>query len=137
MQHYIVMTIIMIFAGILSTMNVWVDSVYDIRLSMNDAYMISLMVGWMLFFMALLDRHFIVLGVSTALIIFTLTAIRFQLLIDEKQYLRGMIPHHSMAVHMSRRMLAKSNTISHLLNGIIASQNKEIDYMKSKLKEKK
>ena len=43
----------MIIAGLLSTMNIWVDKYQDIRYSMNDVYMILLMAGWMLFFMGL------------------------------------------------------------------------------------
>ena len=52
-NHYIVMFIIMIIAGLLSTMNVWIDKYQDIRYSLNDVYMILLMAGWMLFFMGL------------------------------------------------------------------------------------
>ena len=33
----------MIFAGALSTMNVWVDKISDIRFSVNDLYMILLL----------------------------------------------------------------------------------------------
>ena len=37
------MFFIMIVAGALSTMNVWVDKISDIRFSLNDLYMILLM----------------------------------------------------------------------------------------------
>ena len=37
------MFFIMIVAGALSTMNVWVDKISDIRFSVNDLYMILLM----------------------------------------------------------------------------------------------
>jgi hypothetical protein len=42
-SHYIIMFFIMIFAGVLSTMNVWVDKISDIRFSLNDVYMILLL----------------------------------------------------------------------------------------------
>ena len=42
-SHYIIMFFIMIVAGALSTMNVWVDKISDIRFSLNDVYMILLM----------------------------------------------------------------------------------------------
>ena len=42
-SHYIIMFFIMIIAGSLSTMNVWVDKISDIRFSLNDLYMILLM----------------------------------------------------------------------------------------------
>jgi hypothetical protein len=38
--------------------------------------------------------------------------IRNQFLITERQYKLGMIPHHSMAVHMSKKLLEKENNIS-------------------------
>ena len=46
-SHYGVMFIIMIVSGLLSTMNVWVDKIEDIRFSLNDLYMTLLMTGWM------------------------------------------------------------------------------------------
>ena len=42
-NHYIVMFFIMILSGLFSTMNVWADKYDDMRLSINDAYMILLM----------------------------------------------------------------------------------------------
>jgi hypothetical protein len=42
-SHYIIMFFIMIVAGALSTMNVWVDKISDIRFSLNDVYMILLL----------------------------------------------------------------------------------------------
>ena len=44
-RHYLVMFFIMLVAGVLSTMNVWADKIDDIRLSLNDLYMILLMNG--------------------------------------------------------------------------------------------
>jgi hypothetical protein len=43
----------MVLSGLLSTMNVWVDKVDDIRFSINDLYMTLLMTGWMFLFMGL------------------------------------------------------------------------------------
>lgn len=37
-NHYVTMFFIMIFSGLLSTMNVWVDKVDDIRFSINYVY---------------------------------------------------------------------------------------------------
>lgn len=60
-------------------------------------------------------------------------AIRTQFLITEQQYLKGMIPHHSMAVFMSKKMSETPNNIQHLLSNIIKSQEEEIAYIKTKL----
>lgn len=130
-NHYQVMFIIMIISSLLSTMNVWVDKLDDIRFSLNDIYMALLMTGWMLFFMGIYykDTNPTIFGLSLAL--FSIWCIRNQFLITEKQYKLGMIPHHSMAIHMSKQLLNKKNNIQPFLNGIINGQEKEIKYMKN------
>ena len=125
-NHYFVMFVIMIIAGLLSTMNVWVDKLDDIRFSINDAYMTLLMTGWMFFFMGLVYQEISVLFIGLLLIIINIWCIRNQFLINETQYKLGMIPHHSMAVHMSKKLLEKENNISPLLKNIIKEQEKEI-----------
>lgn len=127
------MAIIMLFAGLLSTMNVWANLVSDIRLSLNDFYMIFLMIGWMLLFMSVYNKDYKVSVISIVIVGFSLLAIRKQLFINERQFLLGMIPHHSMAVLMSKKMKNKNNDIKELLDNIIESQNKEIDFMKNRL----
>jgi hypothetical protein len=123
----------MFLAGYMSTMNNWIDKWDDFRFSLNDFYMVGLMTGWMLFFMGLfaLQPQRIVFGLVLAGIFYLL--IRKQWFITEIQYLKGMIPHHSMAVMMSKRLEKKPNSISHLLDQIIQSQEKEIIIMKSYL----
>ena len=44
-----------------------------------------------------------------------------------------MIPHHSMAVMMSKRLQEKPNSIQHLLDQIIETQKIEIIIMKKYL----
>jgi uncharacterized protein (DUF305 family) len=44
-----------------------------------------------------------------------------------------MIPHHSMAILMSKRLEKKPNSIQHLLDQIIETQKKEIIIMKQYL----
>jgi hypothetical protein len=127
------MTAIMIVSGFLSTMNVWANSYDDLRLSLNDVYMVLLMTGWMLFFMGLYSSYTLGTLIGLGTLIFSLYAIRTQLFISERQFLLGMIPHHSMAVHMSKKLQQKPNTLSDLLKNIIESQQEEIVYMKRKL----
>ncbi len=136
-HHYIVMFFIMIISGLLSTMNIWVDKVSDIRFSMNDIYMTLLMTGWMFLFMALYYKEKIIFIIGLFLVIFNIICIRTQFLVSENQYKLGMIPHHSMAIHMSKKLLNKKrenngnneNMISFLEN-IINTQEKEILFMK-------
>ena len=132
-NHYVVMFVIMILAGALSTMNVWVDSVDDIRFSLNDAYMILLMTGWMLLFMGLYYASIVPTLVGLVLVIVNIAAIRTQAFITEDQFLQGMIPHHSMAVLMSKRLIGRPNSIGPFLSGIITTQEQEIAFMKKRL----
>ena len=130
-NHYVIMFFIMLVSGLLSTMNVWVDKVDDIRLSMNDAYMTLLMTGWMFLFLGLVYQDMSVFFVGLFLIIMNVWCIRTQFLITETQYKLGMIPHHSMAVHMSKKLLEKENRINSFVKNIINTQEDEISFLKN------
>ena len=56
-NHYVIMFFIMVLSGLLSTMNVWVDKIDDMRFNINDAYMTLLMTGWMFLFMGLIYQE--------------------------------------------------------------------------------
>jgi hypothetical protein len=120
----------MVLSGILSTMNIWVNKLDDIRFSINDAYMTLLMTGWMFLFMGLIYKEIVVFFIGLSLIIFNIWCIRNQFLITEGQYKLGMIPHHSMAVHMSKKLLEKKNNISTFVKNIIKTQEDEILILK-------
>jgi hypothetical protein len=120
----------MILSGLLSTMNVYADKLDDIRWSLNDIYMTTLMTGWMITFMSIYYKDVKPFIIGSCFVIFSFYAIRTQLFISQDQYLLGMIPHHSMAILMSKRLLTKDNSITPFLNKIITTQTKEINYMK-------
>lgn len=124
------MFVIMILSGLLSTMNMWADKLDDVRFSVNDVYMVLLMTGWMFLFMGIVDRHMGIIFIGASLVVFNLWCIRTQFLVSEEQYKFSMIPHHSMAIHMSKKLLEKQNNIAPFLNDIIETQEKEILFMK-------
>lgn len=130
-NHYVIMFFIMVLSGLLSTMNVWVDKIDDIRFSINDVYMTLLMTGWMFLFMGAVYQEISVFFMGLSLVIFNIWSIRNQFLITEAQYKLGMIPHHSMAVHMSKKLLEKKNNISSFVKNIIKTQEDEIYYLKN------
>jgi len=134
--HYIVMFIISMLSGLLSTMNIWATGFSDMRTSLNDVYMSSLMTGWMFLFMGLVYQETTTFIFGTVLTIASIVCIRIQYGITQDEYIKGMIPHHSMAVHMSKRLLEKPNTINTFLQKIITTQTEEIQFMK-RLKEPK
>jgi hypothetical protein len=128
--HYTIMFFIMILSGLLSTMNVWVDKYEDIRFSINDMYMIMLMTGWMFFFMGLVYQKVSIFLIGITLVLMNIYFIRNQFLVTETQYKLGMIPHHSMAVHMSKKLLEKENNIETFLKNLINVQEDEILFFK-------
>jgi hypothetical protein len=69
-----------------------------------------------------------VIGIS--LVATNIYFIRNQFLITETQYKLGMIPHHSMAIHMSKKLLEKENNIENFLKHLINTQENEILFLK-------
>ena len=134
MDHNVIMLLACFLAGFASTMNIWVEKWDDVRIGLNDFYMVGLMTGWMFFFMGVFSLHIgrVVFGAIVAGLFFYL--IRNQVFLTEIQYLRGMIPHHSMAVTMSRRLLEKgAGPLTPFVQNIIDTQEREITIMKSAL----
>ena len=141
-NSYLVMFIIMIISGLLSTMNIWADKASDIRFSINDLYMVLLMSGWMFLFMGLYYRQLNIGAIGLCIVFIIIWCIRTQFMVTKQQYLLGMIPHHSMAILMSKQLLKKEeekekeekeeNTDFEIfLEKIIDTQENEIMYMKN------
>jgi len=117
-------------------MNVWVDKLDDIRFSINDMYMTLLMTGWMFLFMGVYYQEFVIMFIGGFLVVLFIWCIRTQFMVTYEQYMLGMIPHHSMAIHMSKELLQSMNKpskIKDFLTNIINTQEKEIKYMKRML----
>lgn len=121
----------MILSGLLTTMNVWVDKWSDIRWSINDIYMTLLMTGWMFLFMGLYYREWIITVIGGVFVVSNIWCIRNQFLVTNEQYVLGMIPHHSMAVLMSKKLIQNQPPLlNDFVSNIITTQEKEIEYMK-------
>jgi len=137
MMSTLTMILISIVSALLSGMWVWADKWSDIRLSINDFYMAFLMTGWMFLLQGILLRETKYLLMGIVLVVASLIAIRFQILVSQAQYLEGMIPHHSMAIFLSKKQIEKSGNNEKILGGlpfsIIQGQDKEIELMKQML----
>lgn len=121
----------MILSGLLATMNVMADKLDDVRFSINDVYMTLLMTGWMFLFMGVYYSELYVLCFGLFLVVTNIWCLRTQFLVSDKQYILGMIPHHSMAVLMSKKLLLRqSSVLNDFVANIIDTQEKEIIYMK-------
>lgn len=99
--------------------------------------MIILMTGWMVFFMGVYYKHVQYIGIGATALISSLYCIRTQAFITQNQYAKGMIPHHSMAIHMSKKLLEREENLStplmKLANSIIKGQEAEIHILKSQV----
>jgi hypothetical protein len=120
-------------SALLSSMFVWADKLSDIRLSINDFYMAFLMTGWMFVLEGALTAQTFYTFFGLALLLLSFYAIRTQLFVTKNQYIQGMIPHHSMAIHMSRKLIQKygDSVVAGLPGEIIKAQENEIRLLKS------
>ncbi len=108
----------------------------------NMFYMAVLMAAPVTLFMLVSMRHMypnrklnIIIGIVFALLtIGSYGAIRAQMGVGDKQFLRAMIPHHSGAILMCREANITDQEISGLCKEIIDGQQREIDQMEGILK---
>ncbi|MFN7118945.1 MAG: DUF305 domain-containing protein [Saprospiraceae bacterium] len=115
------------------------DQFSHVYLSLNRFYMTTLMVApmalVMLGFMSAMYHNKkingIIIASSLALLIGVFLLLRHQTLIDDKQYLRSMIPHHSSAILVSEEAQLDDPEVQALAKQIIESQKKEIEQMKA------
>jgi uncharacterized protein (DUF305 family) len=109
----------------------------------NQFYMAGLMAMPMIIIELLLmksmymnkKRNALIFGASLIGLLGFYTAIRQQAAINDKQFLKSMIPHHAGAILMCNEANISDPEIKKLCEEIIASQKKEIEEMKSKLAE--
>jgi hypothetical protein len=64
-----------------------------------------------------------------ALAVVALWLSRSQHFVDDREYMKGMVPHHSIAILTSERSDLDDLRVCELANGIIRSQRVEIDEM--------
>lgn len=127
------MFVISMLAALLSSMSFWADKWSDVRLSLNDFYMAFLMTGWMFFLEGAWMLHGSYVVGGAFLILVSFICIRLQAFVNIQQYIRGMIPHHSMAVLMSKKLIAKygESVLGNLPREIVKGQESEIVYLKN------
>ncbi len=116
-----------------------IDQVDHIYLSMTRFYMTLMMVAAMALLMLAMMRmmyknrklNMIIILSSAAAFILSLVGVRTQTFVGDVQYMKGMIPHHSIAIMTSKNANIKDPEVRKLANGIIAAQEKEIAQMKA------
>lgn len=118
------------------------NSYKNITFSVGKFYMsviMALLMGLLEVFM--FDIHMRIISLYYYLILFFILSIfiylyRNQIYIEDKDYLKEMIEHHSMAVLTSDEILQKtqSERIKKLAESILTTQEKEIEYMRQLIK---
>lgn len=115
-----------------------VDKASSIFINLNNFYMTGMMLAPMLLLMPLTMAAmypnkkmnlWIYLG-STAVFGILFSFMRYQTFIDDKEFLRSMIPHHSGAVLMCGKAKLTDPEIKELCSQIIDGQRAEIEQMK-------
>ena len=133
-----VLTLLCSFIIMYGVMFLNVDEADHIYLSMTRLYMTLMMVTAMALLMLAMMRmmyknrklNVIIILSSTAMFIISLIGVRTQTFVGDVQYMKGMIPHHSIAIMTSKNANIKDPEVRKLADGIIAAQEKEIAQMK-------
>ena len=105
--------------------------------NIGKAYLATIMGLFMVLIEVMMhDNQYHVLSLNWYAILFALLGMftylyRKQIFIDDKQYLEGMIEHHSMAVFQSEEILKKTDNydVAKLAKNIIQIQNDELKFM--------
>lgn len=79
--------------------------------------------------------NLIIIFISAVVLVACFFFIRVQTAVSDRQFLKSMIPHHAAALLMVNGAKISDPEIKKLADDIISSQQKEIDFMKAKLKQ--
>ena len=142
LKYQSIMFIIMVFVGIsFNAMNMLVFRFDDLYLSLTLFYGGLIMASNMMWAHEII--HFIyhgkmnkiIFSIGIILTILTTLIIRSQVFVDDNQWLRRMISHHSTALTTSHKIKNKTQNpkLKQLAEDIIDTQEKEISQMKQLL----
>ena len=141
-KRFAVMAVAM-FVAMYFIMYAMIDGLQNLIPNINNLYMTLLMVSAMLIIEIWIMKgmyqnkkiNWAIITVSLAIGIFSWFGIREQLFVGDKEFVKGMIPHHAAAVLMSEKAKLTDPELMELQKNILETQAKEIELMKRKLKE--
>ncbi len=118
-----------------------VDRFDHFYINMTRFYMTLLMVSAMALLMFGMMRtmyqdrklNSIIAIAAVAVFILALIGVRTQTAIGDVHYMKGMVPHHSIAIMVSKNAHLKDPEVKKLAQSIIDAQEKEITQMKMTL----
>ena len=142
-KKQLIMFIVMVIIGMLfNPMNILAYRFSDLYISQTLFYGGLLMASNMIWAHEIVHYlsmgHFNILFFSVGIILsigISIFLLRDQLMVNDKQWLRRMISHHSTALTTSHKIYNKTDNIQlkELANEIINTQEREIELMKSML----
>jgi hypothetical protein len=125
---------LIMFALTYSGVNAW----NEIFLNLNRFYMALIMVSAMVPVMVLVMwkmfpntiTNGIILGAAALVFVGSFAALRAEAAVGDEQFLRSMIPHHSIAIHTCLNASITDQEVKDLCDQIIESQRSEIAQMR-------
>jgi peptidoglycan/LPS O-acetylase OafA/YrhL len=133
---YIMLALSFVLMYVIMFLNV--DDPSHIYINMTRFYMTLLMVCAMAVLMVAMmpvmyankKKNTIIITSSAVVFILAFAGVHKQAGIGDTQYMKGMIPHHSIAIMTSQNAHIKDARVRKLADGIIKTQKKEIAEMK-------
>ena len=141
-KRFAIMAVVM-FVAMYFIMYAMIDGLNNLIPNINNLYMTFLMVSAMLIIEIWIMKgmyenkkiNWGIIIISAAIGIFSWFGIREQLFVGDKEFVKGMIPHHAAAVLMSEKANLTDPELIKLQKNILTTQAEEIEFMKRKLKE--
>jgi uncharacterized protein (DUF305 family) len=135
--------LVLSFISMYILMYAMVNRLENVYPNINQFYMASLMtMPMMIIELVLMGEMYknkrlnaVLISLSSIGLIAFFLLIQFQTAVSDKQFLKGMIPHHAAAILMSEQSKSQDPEIEKLQEEIITSQREEIRVMKAKLNE--
>lgn len=146
-KHYLMLAVMgmLSFIAMYALMYSMVNKYENVYTNVNQFYMAATMTMPMLIIEVILMRHmymnkklnFVLIVICALSLVGFYTGTRKQIAVSDKQFLKSMIPHHAGAILMCQETDLTDPELKRLCEEIVASQQKEIDQMKAKLRELK
>ena len=126
------------------SMYAMIDTLQSFYNNINQVYMALMMAAPMVVIMLLTMRSMYPIAAlntmlyagSVLVFLLSFAAIRYQVPVGDRQFLRSMIPHHSGAILMCEQAKLSDPAIKGLCTQIIKSQREEIAQMRSLLRKR-
>jgi uncharacterized protein (DUF305 family) len=120
-----------------------VNTIDDVYMNVNQIYMAGLMTAPMVVIELMVMRamyqnrrvNTLIIGGNVVVGIAFFLFIQQQTSVGDRQFLRSMIPHHSAAILMCESASIEDPEITTLCQGIVSSQQGEINQMRAKLRQ--